>query len=112
MRLRLVSVVGEFLWSGEQPVDTQKHVPRWDLPAGLAGAQLGVKTPLPIHEGASRHICNASQSISIWLVIDRRVDYTETCTLLGPSCRVGGHPAGGKDPRRRFMKQRDDTYNK
>ena len=27
---------------------TQKHVPRWDLPAGLAGAQLGVKTPLPI----------------------------------------------------------------
>ena len=34
---------------------TQKHVPRWDLPAGLAGAQLGVKTPLPIHEGASRH---------------------------------------------------------
>ena len=28
---------------------TQKHVPRWDLPAGLAGAELGVKTPLPIH---------------------------------------------------------------
>ena len=22
---------------------------------GLAGTQLGVKTPLPIHEGASRH---------------------------------------------------------
>ena len=35
---------------------TQKHVPRWDLSAGLAGAQLGVKTPLSIHEGASRHI--------------------------------------------------------
>ena len=35
---------------------TQKHVPRWDLPAGLAGAHLGVKTPLPIPEGASRHI--------------------------------------------------------
>ena len=27
-------------------------VPCWDLPAGLAGAQLGVKTPSPIHEGA------------------------------------------------------------
>ena len=44
---------------------TQKHVPRWDLPARLAGAQLGVKTPLPIHEGASRHtffgICQSKQ---------------------------------------------------
>ena len=40
---------------------TQKHVPRWDLPAGLAGAQLGVKTPLPIHEGASRHTSTAGE---------------------------------------------------
>ena len=91
MRLRLVSVVGEFLWSGEWFLDhdlqcfpgghwyppgmlfrvcihhnaisiliavwtTQKHVPRWDLPAGLAGAQLGVKTPLPIHERSWWHI--------------------------------------------------------
>ena len=43
---------------------TQKHVPRWDLPAGLAGAQLGVKTLLPIHEGASRHSHRCGQ----WLV--------------------------------------------
>ena len=33
----------------------QKHVPRWDLPAGLVGAQLGVETPSQIHKGASRH---------------------------------------------------------
>ena len=31
-------------------------LPRWDLPAVLVGAQLGVKTPSPIHEGAPRHI--------------------------------------------------------
>ena len=30
--------------------------------------------------------------------IDRRVDHTETCTSLGPTCRVGGRPARGKDP--------------
>ena len=35
---------------------TQKHVPRCDLPAGLSVAQVGVQTPLPIHEGALRHI--------------------------------------------------------
>ena len=46
---------------------TQKHVPRWDLPAGLAGAQLGVKTPLPIHEGASRHM-----AVTLWFGCDNR----------------------------------------
>ena len=30
--------------------------------------------------------------------IDRRVDHTETCTSLGPTCRVGERPARGKDP--------------
>ena len=40
------------------------------------------------------------------LVIDRRVDYTETCTPLGPTCRVVGRPVGGKDPRLPFMKGR------
>ena len=34
---------------------TQKHVPCWDLPAGLAGAKLGIKTPLPIHERVWQH---------------------------------------------------------
>ena len=38
---------------------TQKQVPCWDLPAGLAGAQLGVKTPSPVHEGAfTTHLGN------------------------------------------------------
>ena len=31
---------------------TDEHVPCCDLLAGLAGAQLGLKTPSPIHEGA------------------------------------------------------------
>ena len=65
MRLRLVSVLGEFLWSGERPVDDDVQ---------------------------------CLQSISTWLVIDRRVDYTETCTLLGPTCWVGERPVGAKDP--------------
>ena len=26
------------------------------------------------------------------------MDYTETCTLLGPTCQVGGRPVGGKTP--------------
>ena len=37
------------------------------------------------------------------------MDYTETCTSLGPTCRVGGPPAGGKDPRCPFMKGHHDT---
>ena len=55
--------------------------------------------------------CNASQSIPSWLVTDHRVDYTETCsTPLGPSCQVGGHPAGDKDPHCPFMKGHHDTH--
>ena len=34
------------------------------LPALLAAAQLGVKTPLPIHEGASRHYNNNGLVVS------------------------------------------------
>ena len=53
-----------------------KHVSYWDPPAGLVGARLGLKTPLPIHEEASQHT---------------------TCTPLVPSYQVGDHPVGGKD---------------
>ena len=51
---------------------------------------------------------NVSQFILIWLVIDSHVDYTETCTLLGPSCRVGGCPVGSR-PHHPFMKGCHDT---
>ena len=63
---------------------TQKHVPRWDLPAGLAGAQLGVKTPLPIHEGALRHMTNRPD-------ICLRDKKANTCLLIDISCPADGN---------------------
>ena len=36
--------------------------------------------------------------ISNFIIIDRRVDYTETCTVLGLPTGFGGRPDGGKDP--------------
>ena len=77
MRIRLVSVVGEFLWSGERPVDDDVQC----FPGGHSyppGVLFRVR-------GHRNNACS-------------RVDYTETCTSLGPTCRVGGRPAGGKDP--------------
>ena len=49
-----------------------------------------ISTKGAVHTRVRDH-CNAwNLSISNWLVIDRPVDYTETCTLLGsPAGLVG-----------------------
>ena len=86
--LRLVSDVGEFLWSGEQSFEHDVQC----FPGGhWYEYQACMLFRVRVHR-------SASQSIPNWLVIDHHVDYTETCTLLRPSCWVGGRPAGGEDP--------------
>ena len=67
----------------------QKHVPRWDLPAGLAGAQLGVKTPLPIHEGASRH--------TYWRYLLRCQPVAKMYRLLLQRWKVSSHSFHAQD---------------
>ena len=93
MKIRLVSVVRGFLWSSKQFVNHSSVLSGWSL----------------LSTACAVSVFTVWQCIPIWLVNDCHVDYTEACTLLGPSCQVGRHLVGGEFPTRPFKKGCDDN---